>query len=357
MTIEQQEFLNEDYGNFYKDAIYMLRRLDCCDDAFLAPEIKTLKRQLIQVIKKDISRKAKEVVEDGIIYKNYSPGNEDPVNGIKILPDGTCYKIFYSKSHLYSFHVDPWTPSKESQEKLKKAQEDAKTILQKEIDTVNRQSKKRVVVHKKRIAFAEIREEDYFAWYQLKKASGAKNIPIVSGPSFESRIMLCDKLSQHMDELAKELYHIPRDINRKNQDKINALCELKDTCYRKLLDARDFLGDWVKKSKGDAILKRYYNRYSDNRVFTFIEPQRFVKPDSIKQLLALLQQKAEYREDNSISKEERDTLKKKIDSCYVELSKETMTQALFDSGKNLPDYIKQVLQETNFLSKEKKERK
>lgn len=125
MTIEQQKFLNEDYGNFYKDAIYILRRLDCCDDAFLAPEIKALKRQLIQVVKKDINRKAKEVVEDGIIYKNYSPGNEDPINSIKILPDGTCYnKLFYSKSHLYSFHVDPWTPSKESQEKLKKAQED-----------------------------------------------------------------------------------------------------------------------------------------------------------------------------------------------------------------------------------------
>lgn len=93
----------------------------------------------------------------------------------------------------------------------------------KETDTVNRQSKKRVVIRKKRIAFAEIREEDYFVWYQLKKASGAKNIPIVSGPSFENRIMLCDKLSKHMDELAKELYHIPRDINRKNQDKINAL--------------------------------------------------------------------------------------------------------------------------------------
>lgn len=354
----QEEFFEDVSYTTYSLLLGAFMYIDNIDDAFLPPEIKSIKRQIEKIfIKAFDSDEARECIESGLIVKKRF--------GLTLLPDGTCYKdgqniyvrgennkpVFVPR--ILQFKFPSWEPSKEIREELKKKEEHQ----QKKLNSIKKE-------YGVGLNYPGIKEEEPILYWQIKQfEKKTKNLPAPK----ESYADIYRSYRRCQDAL---MLDVEDDSNHKTKERLFSLYAYKIN--------KNIKTWWTK----------YYGAPKTDHTFLYVYPEEEKKfLDAFKNIIAIGKEVKKENinfygfSKNSLNQklylselccrkrydDKRGTGRyiKKMDEVFNQclpyvhvLNRTTFEDYLLTGKKDLiPEFLQETLDQMNIKKKERKEEK
>lgn len=354
----QEEFFEDVSYTTYSLLLGAFMYIDNIDDAFLPPEIKSIKRQIEKIfIKVFDSDEAEECIESGLIVKKRF--------GLILLPDGTCYKdgqniyvrgennkpVFVPR--ILQFKFPSWEPSKEIREELKKKEEHQ----QKKLNSIKKE-------YGVGLNYPGIKEEEPILYWQIKQfEKKTKNLPAPK----ESYADIYSSYCRCQDAITPDGEDDP---NRKTKEKLFSLYAYKinkniKTWWTKYYGApkTDHIFLYVYPGEEKKFLDAFKNIIAVGKEIKEenINFYGFSK-NSLNQKLYLYELRYRKRYNN---KRKTGRYIKKMDEVFNQclpyvhvLNRTTFEEYLLTGKKDLiPEFLQETLDQMNIKKKERKEKK